>query len=254
MMQMSDRRAVLIIAGSDSSGGAGLARDLRALRDFEVPAFCAITAVTAQSKSRVVAIHHVPPRMVSQQIEAAFVTRNVGAIKIGMLGTGATTEATIASLPQADGTPVVLDPVLVSSSGGVLLDGTGVHVMRERLLPRVTLITPNLPEAAALLNEPVAESESEIIEQGERILRLGPSAVLMKGGHAQGDSATDFLITPTDAPLRLTARRVNASLRGTGCALASAIAAALTCGISLPDACRRAKSYVLDQFKGAAHQ
>jgi hydroxymethylpyrimidine/phosphomethylpyrimidine kinase len=254
MMQLSDRRAVLIIAGSDSSGGAGLARDLRTLCDFDVPAFCAVTAVTAQSNSRVVAIHHVPPRMVSQQIEAAFATCNVGAVKIGMLGTAETIDAAIPSLPHGSSTPIVLDPVLISSSGGVLLDEAGVHVMRERLLPRITLITPNLPEAAALLNEPVAENESGIIDQGERILRLGPGAVLMKGGHAQGNAATDFLITPMVAPVRLTARRVNASLRGTGCALASAIAAALTLGCSLSDACQRAKFYVLDELCSATHE
>lgn len=251
MAEINDRPAVLLIVGSDSSGGAGLARDLRALSDFNIPAVFAVTAVTAQSNTRVTAIHHLPPPLVGQQINAAFATRKVGAIKIGMLGTRATVDAVIANLPSRDTTPIILDPVLRSSSGGVLLEEMGVDAMREQLLPRVTLVTPNIPEAAALLREPIAVSEAGLITQAERILRLGPLAVLIKGGHAFGDSATDLLITATDPPRRMAAALVNVTLRGTGCALASAIAATLTLGLSLPDACQRAKSYVLDELRRA---
>lgn len=248
MSALDDRLAVLVIAGSDSSGGAGLMRDLGTLAHFNVAATCAVTAVTAQSNTQLTATHHIPPHMVRQQIDAALATRKIGAIKIGMLGTRATVEAVVASLPSRDNIPIVLDPVLLSSSGGVLLDADGVTAMREQLLPRVTLITPNIPEAATLLREPVAVAEIEMSGQAERILRLGPQAVLVKGGHANGDEAVDLLITATDPLLRMTAARVSASMRGTGCALASAIAAALALGLPLAEACRRAKHYVVEQL------
>jgi hydroxymethylpyrimidine/phosphomethylpyrimidine kinase len=248
MSALDDRPAVLVIAGSDSSGGAGLMRDLRTLTDFNVAALCAVTAVTAQSNTQLTATHHIPPHVVRQQIEAAVATRKIGAIKIGMLGTRATVEAVIASLPSRNTIPIVLDPVLLSSSGGVLLDDDGVTAMREQLLPRVTLVTPNIPEAATLLHEPAAVTEIDMSGQAERILHLGPQAVLVKGGHASGDVALDLLLTTTDPLLRLTAARVSTSMRGTGCALASAIAAALALGLPLAEACRRAKHYVVEQL------
>ncbi len=300
MHAKESRPSVLVIAATDSSGGAGLTRDVRVLTDFSVDALCVTTAVTAQSDKRVLSVHHVPPDVIRAQMAAALETRKVGAVKIGMLGTRATVEAVAESLAaiveEADRTagtegaparlsrllshglashttvPVVLDPVLVSSSGGVLLDARGRAALREKLLPHATLVTPNVPEIAALLGEPVASDEVEWVNQARRLLEFGCQAILLKGGHATGDEAVDLLVTRAQSPQpdrrqpegrqsgatrsgapvgniiveRVTAKRVSATSRGTGCALASGIAAALASGHSLLEACRRAKQYVLE--------
>jgi hydroxymethylpyrimidine/phosphomethylpyrimidine kinase len=242
------RPAVLVIAGTDSSGGAGLTRDVQVLTDFDIDVLCAITAVTAQSNSRVTAVHHVPPEVIRAQIIAAFETRPVGAIKIGMLGTGTTVEAVVESLPSGTAVPIVLDPVLVASSGGVLLDAEGHAAMRERLFPRATIVTPNIPEAAMLLGEDPAIGEPALISQAQRLLALGPRAVLLKGGHADGEEAVDLLISGNNVLQRIVSPRVRAIRRGTGCSLASAIAAGLASGTPLVDACQQAKRYVVDML------
>jgi hydroxymethylpyrimidine/phosphomethylpyrimidine kinase len=240
------RPAVLVIAATDSSGGAGLTRDVRVLTDFAVDALCVVTAVTAQSDKKVSAVHHVPPEVIRAQIAAAFETRQIGAVKIGMLGTLATVEAVVASL--FSGVPIVVDPVLVSTSGGVLLDAGGQAALTGSLFRIATLVTPNVPEAAALLGEPVAADEAELIQQGVRLLGFGSQAVLLKGGHAyagceEGEDAVDLLISR--GPIeRIASKRVVGSSRGTGCALASGIAAGLAAGMSLSEACRAAKRYV----------
>jgi hydroxymethylpyrimidine/phosphomethylpyrimidine kinase len=249
------RPAVLVIAASDSSGGAGLTRDVRVLADFSVDALCVVTAVTAQSDKRVTAVHRIPPEVIRAQLAGAFETRQIDAIKVGMLGTRATVEAVVNGLPAGAGTsiPVIVDPVLVSSSGGVLLDAEGRGALLRDLLPRTTLLTPNVPEAAALLREPVATDEAELIRQGRRLLGFGSQAILLKGGHWEGEGAVDLLIRRTDESVeRLSLKRVAGSSRGTGCALASAIAAGLASGIPLADACRKAKSYVLGMLTGKA--
>ena len=242
------RPAVLVIAASDSSGGAGLVRDVRVLTDFSIDALCALTAVTAQSDSLVVAVHHVPPQVIRAQIAAALATRRVDAIKIGMLGTRAIVDAVVESLPIGASVPIILDPVLVSSSGGVLLDADGRAAMRERLFPRVTLITPNIPEAAELLGEDIATSERVLIEQAQRLLALGPQAVLLKGGHRESKEAVDLLICRNHGLQRLVSARLQATSRGTGCALASAISAGLASGSSLFEACQQAKHYVAEEM------
>ncbi len=254
------RPAVLVIAGSDSSGGAGLARDVRTLADFGADALCVVTAVTSQSNRRVASIHHVPPAAVRAQIEAAFETREPGAVKLGMLGSRATVDAVAEGLRGHEALPWVLDPVLAASSGGALLDAEGIAAMKERLLPHATLVTPNIPEAAVLLDErPVvllderpADDEAALTAQARRILALGPRAVLLKGGHGRGDEAVDWLISQDRAPERIASPRIRAEQRGTGCALASAIAAQLALGESLGEACRRAKAYVVELLRAAA--
>jgi hydroxymethylpyrimidine/phosphomethylpyrimidine kinase len=245
---MAVRPTVLVIAGVDSSGGAGLTRDVCVLADFDVDALCAVTAVTAQSNSRVNAVHHMPPEVVGAQIAAAFDTREIGAIKIGMLGVRATVEAVLEALPSR--VPIVLDPVLAASSGGVLLDTNGQRTMRERLFPRVTLVTPNVPEAATLLGEDPANTEPELIAQAQRLLALGPRAVLIKGGHAIGEEAVDLLVSGNIPAQRIASRRVNGIRRGLGCTLASAIAAGLASGMSLAEACERAKRYIVTILDG----
>jgi hydroxymethylpyrimidine/phosphomethylpyrimidine kinase len=248
---VSPRTAVLIIAGADSSGGAGLVRDVRALADLGIDALCAITAVTAQSNSRVAAVHHVPRDIICAQIAAAFETRPIGAVKIGMLGTRASVDAVAESLPSREAVPIVLDPVLVSSSGGILLDAEGREAMREQLFPRATLVTPNVPEAAALLGEDSATDESVLLGQARRLLALGPEAVLLKGGHAAGEEAVDWLVSANSSVLRIASPRLCATQRGTGCALASVIAAGLASGASIGEACQRAKRYVSELLQQA---
>lgn len=244
---MSDRNAVLVIAGADSSGGAGVARDVRVLTECGVDALCAITAVTAQTNATTGSILHVPVALIKEQIATAFATRSINAIKIGMLGTGATVEAVASSLPESL-PPMVIDPVLVASSGGVLLDSDGVRAMRHFLLPRTTLFTPNIPEAAALLNEPAADDVTTMIEQAQRLMRMGPRAVLLKGGHADAAEAIDVLVWGDGDSLILASPRSILQRRGTGCAFASAAAAAFARGAAINDACRAAKRYIVDWF------
>jgi hydroxymethylpyrimidine/phosphomethylpyrimidine kinase len=241
---------VLLIAGTDSSGGAGLVRDLATLAHFGVDARCVVTAVTAQSDTRVTAVHPVPEEIIRAQLDAALATGPADAIKVGMLGTQAAVDAVQAGLPQR-GPAVVLDPVLVSSSGGVLLAPAGQRALKELLLPRVTLLTPNIPEAAALLGEPVAQDDEALIGQAQRLLALGPAAVLLKGGHGSGAQAVDYLVEPRRVQL-LACQRLPGTRRGTGCTLASGVAAGLAAGYSLREACERARAYVLTRLAGGA--
>jgi hydroxymethylpyrimidine/phosphomethylpyrimidine kinase len=235
---------VLVIAGVDSSGGAGLMRDLQAIGDLGGVALCAVTALTVQTDQELRAVHVVPPRLLRAQIAAALDTRRVGAIKIGMLATRATVAAVLASLPPRARVPLVLDPVLASSSGGRLIDAAGERLLRRALLPRATLLTPNIPEAAALLESPLAHSDADLLAQARALCRLGPAAVLLKGGHGTGPQAVDLLVTASGAVQRLSAPRLRATRRGTGCALAAAIAAGLAANLSLRSACEQAKRYV----------
>jgi hydroxymethylpyrimidine/phosphomethylpyrimidine kinase len=244
---VSDRNAVLVIAGSDSSGGAGMARDIRVLTECGADSLCVITAVTAQTNAMTGSIHHVSPALIKEQIATAFATRPIHAIKIGMLGTAASVAAVASSLPESM-PPMVIDPVLVASSGGVLLDDDGVQAMRQLLLPRTTLFTPNIPEAAALLNEPAADDVTTMIEQAQRLLNMGPRAVLLKGGHADGAEVIDVLAWGDGDSLILASPRSTLQRRGTGCAFASAAAAALARGATVNDACRAAKRYIVDWF------
>lgn len=249
---MSSRPAVLVIAGSDSSGGAGLVRDLKVLADLGAQALCAISAVTAQTHGHLVSVHHIPPEVVRTQIRTALDSAPVGAIKIGMLGTAATVSAVADSLARAGTIPIVLDPVLLTSSGGVLLDEEGRAEMRARLFPMATLLTPNIPEAASLCGTAPATSREALLEQAQSLLATGARAVLLKGGHAEGAEAVDLLLTAHGTPQWLSSPRLDAQSRGTGCALASAIAAGLASGQSLEDACRNAKQYVLSMLAAKA--
>ena len=241
---MTGRQTVLVIAGSDSSGGAGLGRDLVTLAAHGVEAMVAITAVTAQTDEAVLAIHHVPPDIVRDQIKAALNHHKVSAIKIGMLGCRATVEAVASCLEMAVGIPIVLDPVLVSSSGSNLLDAPGRAAMCERLFPHVTLLTPNIPEAAVITRAPEGETPEEIERQARAIIRLGPQAVLVKGGHGRSNRSVDLLVRGSEPPSRFETARAAISMRGTGCILSTKIAACLASGATIPGACAIAKNYL----------
>jgi len=242
---------ILLIGGSDSSGGAGIGRDLRTLSDLDrnLIGVAVITAVTAQTDAHVQAVHLVPGNVVRNQITTALASNTIRAIKIGMLGTRDIVEAVARSLPSRTEIPIVLDPVLAASSGRALLDEEGRRALIEQLLPRVTLVTPNIPETAALLGEPLLEDERDRrLEFGRRLLALGPEAVLVKGGHADGEAAVDLLITAASGVITLSEPRMPGTLRGTGCGLASAIASGLAQGLPLVDACREAKRYVTSRW------
>jgi hydroxymethylpyrimidine/phosphomethylpyrimidine kinase len=245
--------AVLVIAGTDSSGGAGLARDVATLTRLGADALVAVTAVTAQTDSEVRAVELLPPALVRAQIGAALATRRAAAIKTGMLGNGAIVAAVAAAIPPRELVPLVLDPVLAASCGGTLLDEAGRAALAALLLPRATLLTPNIPEAALLLGAAPAASAAEMIEQGRALCARGAAAVLVKGGHASSAAlAIDWLVTRAGSVQRLAAPRVAAARRGTGCALASAIAAGLAARLPLEAACQRAKEHVTGLLQQSA--
>jgi hydroxymethylpyrimidine/phosphomethylpyrimidine kinase len=232
------------IAGSDSGGGAGIQADLKTFAALGVYGASVVTALTAQNTRGVTAIHDVPADFVAAQIDAVFSDLKVRAVKIGMLSQPETIEAVADGLVRHDQTAVVLDPVMVATSGDRLLAPRAVEVLRRVLIPRALVITPNLPEAAALLEAPLARSEVEMREQGERLLALGARAVLVKGGHDTGPESVDLLVEPTRMT-RLAASRVETeNTHGTGCTLSSAVAAGLAKGLDLMASVRAAKDYV----------
>jgi hydroxymethylpyrimidine/phosphomethylpyrimidine kinase len=241
----------LTIAGSDSSGGAGIQADLKTFSALGVYGASAITALTAQNTHGVEAVHAVPPDFIRQQIEVVARDLVIGAIKIGMLATSPIIKAVAKGLDAMPGVPVVLDPVMVAASGDSLLDEDAVETLRAVLVPRATLITPNLPEAAKLLGQGRAKDEREMAAQARALHRLGADAVLIKGGHAEGKEAVDIL-SDSEGELWLAAPRVKTcNTHGTGCTLSSAIAAELAKGASLRDAVAAAKAYVTAAIEAA---
>ena len=234
----------LTIAGSDSSGGAGVQADLKTFAALGVYGASVLTALTAQNTQGVTAIHDVPPGFIAAQIDAVFADLDVGAVKIGMLSRAAAIEAVAAGLARHRAQNVVLDPVMVATSGSALLAPDAVDKLRRGLIPRALIVTPNLPEAAALTAASLARNEEEMEIQAREILSLGPKYVLIKGGHAEGAHSVDLLIGQGDV-LRLSAPRVpSKNTHGSGCTLSSAIAAGLAKGQPLHEAVRTAKTYV----------
>jgi hydroxymethylpyrimidine/phosphomethylpyrimidine kinase len=234
----------LTIAGSDSSGGAGIQADLKTFSALEVYGASVITALTAQNTERVEGVHVVPADFVLAQMRAVASDLEVDAIKIGMLATGPVIEAVAEGLKEFSGVPVVLDPVMIAASGDPLLDPEAVDALRSILIPLATLITPNLAEAAALLAGSPARNEYEMGMQAWRLKELGAEAVLVKGGHSEGPSAADILFDGTE-PISFEApRAATRNTHGTGCTLSAAIAAELAKGASLHEAIASAKEFV----------
>ncbi len=234
----------LTVAGSDSGGGAGIQADLKAFSALGVYGASVITAVTAQNTRAVTAVHAVPEDIIAAQIDTVFDDLAVKAVKVGMLGGPPVIESVAFGLRDR-GVPLVIDPVMVAKSGDALLPDSALIALRRDLLPLADVLTPNLPEAARLLEGPQAQTEAEAEAQGRRLLALGPKAVLMKGGHATGRVCVDLLITAEGEALRLEApRRATANTHGTGCTLSSAIAAGLAKGRDLREAVRQAHAYL----------
>ena len=234
----------LTIAGSDSSGGAGIQADLKTFAALGVYGASVITALTAQNTTGVSAIHDVPAEFVAAQIDAVFSDLAVKAVKIGMVSQSATIGAIVAGLDRWKPEHVVLDPVMVATSGSHLLAAGAVERLRKELLPRATVVTPNLPEAGALLDEPVATDRAAIEQQAHKLLRLGARAVLIKGGHGAGAESVDYLVSPDSTKAFAAPRIATKNTHGTGCTLSSAIAAGLARGLLLETAVEAAKRYV----------
>jgi hydroxymethylpyrimidine/phosphomethylpyrimidine kinase len=239
------------IAGSDSGGGAGIQADLKTFSALGVYGASVIAALTAQNTKGVTAIHEVPQAFLAAQMDAVFSDLAVGAVKIGMLGNVAAIMTVAAGLERHNQTNVVLDPVMAATSGRRLLAGDAVEALRTELLPRARVITPNLPEAAALLDAPQAADENEMLAQADRLIALGAKAVLMKGGHAGGAESTDLLVTATASIRVIGARVATRNTHGTGCTLSAAIAAGLARARGLTEAVRDAKEYVNAAIGGA---
>jgi len=232
------------VAGSDSSGGAGIQADLKTFAALGVYGATVVTALTAQNTKGVTAIHDVPPDFIEAQFDAVFSDLAVDAVKVGMLSRTETIAAVVAGLDRYGLTNVVVDPVMISTSGARLLNDDAIDALKHTLIPRARVITPNLLEAAALLGRPVATNESAMRGQAERFLLHGAKAVLIKGGHGMGPEAVDLLVERDTVTRFAAARIATKNTHGTGCTLSSAVAAGLAKGYGLAEAARRAKDYV----------
>lgn len=241
----------LTIAGSDSSGGAGIQADLKTFAALGVYGASVITALTAQNTKGVSGIHQVPAEFVTAQIDAVFADLDVKAVKIGMVAERAVIDAIAAGLERWSPKRVVFDPVMVATSGDRLLAADAVDALRNKLIPRSDIITPNLPEAAALLDERIASSEAAVESQGKRLLAMGCGAVLIKGGHAGGTESIDYLIREGSLVALPAPRIATKNTHGTGCSLSSAIAAGLAKGDELETAVRDAKRWVTGAIAAA---
>jgi hydroxymethylpyrimidine/phosphomethylpyrimidine kinase len=232
------------IAGSDSGGGAGIQADLKTFSALGVYGASVITALTAQNTQGVQGIHDVPVVFIRQQMASVFADLPVTAVKVGMLSQARIIESVAAGLDQAAAPNVVLDPVMVATSGDRLLSIDAVEALRDILMPRALLVTPNLHEAAVLTGEAVASTEDQMQAQGEALLAKGAQAVLVKGGHGNGRQSVDLLVEAAGVT-RFAAPRIDTrNTHGTGCTLSAAIAAGLARGLDLHEAVGEAKAYL----------
>ena len=243
------RGRVLVIAGSDSGGGAGLQADIKAITMLGGFAATAVTAVTVQNTLGVSGVLAMPPDLIEAQVRAVLDDIGADVIKTGMLGDAATVER-VADLLDAYRIPAVIDPVMVAKGGQALLADAAVQTLASRLLPRATLLTPNAPEAAALTGLPV-ETTDDLRRAGIALLGRGAAAVLMKGGHIPGDRVVDLLITLDGETAFEGARIETRHTHGTGCTLASAVAAGLARGLPLVTAVADAHAYVAEAIRRA---
>lgn len=235
---------ILIAAGSDSGGGAGIQADIKVVTALGGYAATAITALTAQNTQGVFGVHEVPPDFVYRQMELVLTDIGADCLKTGMLSSVGVIEAVARAIAvHAPAVPLVVDPVMVAKGGAPLLREDASGALIEHLVRRATLITPNIPEAEALLGRPIPDLEA-MYRAATDLLALGPSAVLLKGGHMEGDELTDLLAT-AEGIVPFTGRRIaTSSTHGTGCTLASAVACGLGQGLDLTAAVARARNYV----------
>ena len=235
---------VVTIAGSDSGGGAGIQADIKTFSAFGVYGASVITAVTAQNTVGVQAIHPVPPDIISAQIDSIFNDFHVRSVKVGMLGEAPVVEAVVFGLNKHAAHAIVLDPVMIATTGRRLLSENALDALCRRLIPMALIVTPNLPEAAVLSHEPMAVDETAMHRQAQAIRRLGARAVLIKGGHGHGPESIDLLVHDGGVVRFARPRIETPDIHGTGCTLSSAIAAGLAKGKTLIDAIEEGKAYV----------
>ncbi|MEL6800590.1 MAG: bifunctional hydroxymethylpyrimidine kinase/phosphomethylpyrimidine kinase [Pseudomonadota bacterium] len=237
-------RNVLTIAGSDPSGGAGVQADLKAFAANEVYGLAAITALTAQNTQGVSGVEFVAPSFVKAQIAAVFADIRIDAVKVGMIATAEIAVAVAEALSDHQDIPIVLDPVMVAKGGAPLLHEDAMDALRVSLVPLATVLTPNLPEAARLLNRREATNRDEMAVHARDLADLGPRVTLLKGGHLDGDESPDVLWDGKKLCWFEGARRATRNTHGTGCSLSSAIAAQLARDLTPPEAIAAAKRYV----------
>ena len=240
----------LTIAGSDSGGGAGIQADLKTFAAHGVYGLCAITAITAQNTIGVIAWEALSADLVTAQIEAVVDDLGVGAVKTGMLANAAIVEAVAAAVASLELPQLVVDPVMIAKGGDRLLEQDAVNAIRTELLPQAHVVTPNIPEAEVLAGMAV-RSLDEMREAGRRILQLGPRVVLVKGGHLSGPESIDVVCTKSGEEELRGVRIQTQHTHGTGCTLASAIAANLARGIGDIEAVRAAREYVEGAIRNA---
>ena len=240
---------VLIIAGSDSGGGAGIQADIKAVTILGGHAATAITAITVQNTLGVHGVHPLPLELIEAQARAVLDDIGADAIKTGMLGSTDVVERVAAILDSSDA-PAVVDPVMIAKGGSPLLPDEAVQAVRRLMVPRAALLTPNAPEAEALTGVAVADLDGQR-RAGEALLELGAQAVLMKGGHVPGKTVIDLLLTPTGETLLEGPRLDTRHTHGTGCTLASACAAGLAKGLPLEAAVAGAWAYVAEAIRRA---
>lgn len=243
------RGRVLIIAGSDSGGGAGIQADIKAVTAMGGYAATAITAITVQNTLGVHGVHPLPLDLIGAQARAVLDDIGADAIKTGMLGSVAVVERVAAILDTSDA-PAVVDPVMVAKGGAALLDADAVEAVRSLMVPRAAILTPNAPEAEALTGMPVVDLDGQR-RAGGALLTMGARAVLMKGGHVDGPTVVDLLLTPTGETLLEGPRIETTSTHGTGCTLASAVAAGLAQGRPVETAAAEAWAYVSEAIRRA---
>lgn len=240
---------MLVVGGSDSSGGAGIARDIETISSIGVRTCLAVTALTVQTHEAVMEIHPSQPNLVADQMRAALQANTVAAIKIGMLATAEIVLAVAGVLRENPQVPTVLDPVLASTSGRALLEAGAIAAMKRDLMPLCRLVTPNLIELAMLAGSELTVDEVGALLQGQELLVAGLQALLIKGGHASGPRSTDILLRSDQEPVRFDVPRLAGSMRGTGCMLASSIAAHLASKRSLEDSVRKGKRFVFEKLQ-----
>jgi len=237
--------AALTIAGSDPSGGAGIQADLKTFTVLGVYGASVLTALTAQSTRGVAGILAVPPAFVTLQIATLADDLDIRAVKTGMLNDRATVTAVAEAIRRYKLTPLVVDPVMVATSGDMLLEPAAVEAVRTELVPLADVLTPNLAEAARLLDRPIAENEAEMEAQARFLLELGCKAVVLKGGHGEGAEAVDILLRRGGEAARLSLPRITTrNTHGTGCTFAAALTAYLMRGETIESAARSAKRFV----------
>lgn len=248
-MTSSPIRNVLTIAGSDPSGGAGIQADLKAFSARGCYGMAVITALTAQNTRGVSAVLPLDPAFVAEQIRMVFADVHVDAVKIGMIANAGIARAVAEALRPHRGIPVVLDPVMIAKGGASLLDPDAVEALKSELLPLATLMTPNLPEAAALLGDPEASNRHMMESQAVRLTELGPEAALVKGGHLSGCDSPDVLAAAKQVTWFEGGRIETRNTHGTGCSLSSALAAELAKGLDTPEATRVAKAWLAEAVR-----